>query len=186
MPAKSKFLKGQLLLDGGKLHGSFFHRSVVLVCQHDAGGAFGLVLNRQLGKSLGEVCSEPMSPAIATQPLFAGGPVQAGALTYLHSDGVLLKANVIPKLAMGHDLDALIEMGTKDIAPEKLRVFAGYSGWTGGQLEDEMEREAWITHPASLKWVFDPNPDELWRTLLRTKGWEYRLLADGPEDPAWN
>jgi putative transcriptional regulator len=46
MAKSSKYLRGQLLLDGGKLQGSFFHRTVVLVCQHDAEGAFGLVLNR--------------------------------------------------------------------------------------------------------------------------------------------
>ena len=48
MSANGKFFKGQLLLDGGNLSGSFFHHSVVLICQHDADGAFGLVLNRSL------------------------------------------------------------------------------------------------------------------------------------------
>jgi putative transcriptional regulator len=49
MPEKGKFLKGQLLLDSGQLRGSFFQRTVVLICQHDAEGAFGLVLNRTTG-----------------------------------------------------------------------------------------------------------------------------------------
>ena len=53
MAEEFKSLKGHLLLDGGKLRGSFFHRTVVLICQHDAEGAMGLVLNRASGKNVG-------------------------------------------------------------------------------------------------------------------------------------
>ena len=58
MAEKAKFLKGQLLLDSGQLGGSFFQRTVVLVCQHNNDGAFGLVLNRALGKTAGELSVE--------------------------------------------------------------------------------------------------------------------------------
>ena len=69
---------------------------------------------------------------------------------------------------------------------KKMRVFAGYAGWSPGQLEEEMKREAWVTHPASVELVFDTEPGKLWQEILRHKGGCYRLLAEGPEDLTWN
>jgi putative transcriptional regulator len=68
----------------------------------------------------------------------------------------------------------------------KLRLFAGYAGWSPGQLEDEMKRKAWLTHPASLELVFDTDPGQLWQKILNCKGWEYKLLSQTPEDPSLN
>ena len=96
-------------------------------------------------------------------------------------------ANVLPNLNLGHSLDALVELGESFLATDKrMRVFAGYSGWSPGQLEAEMKREAWVAHPATVELVFDLEPGKLWQEILRQKGWRYRLLADGPEDLTWN
>jgi len=65
-------------------------------------------------------------------------------------------------------------------------MFAGYAGWSPGQLEDEIKRKAWLTHPASLELVFDTSPEELWRKILSRKGWKHRLLSQMPEDPSLN
>ena len=181
-----KSLKGQLLLDGGKLRGSFFHRTVVLICQHDPEGAFGLVLNRTSGKDVGELIVADMPDSLKKQPLFLGGPVQPSALSYLHSDDFLLNANVMANLNLGHSLDDLVEIGQAFSATQQLRVFAGYAGWSPGQLDDELKRDAWVPHPASLDLVFHPKSDELWQMILRQKGWKYRLLAQTPEDLSWN
>ncbi len=181
-----KYLKGQLLLDGGRLHGSFFHRTVVLICQHDAEGAFGLVLNRESGSTVGEVLVADLPEDVKGLPLFVGGPVQPAAMSFLHSDTFLPDANVMQNLSLGHSLDDLTEVGESFSATKKLRLFAGYAGWSPGQLEDEMRRQAWLTHPASLDLVFDPDPALLWRAILRQKGWQHRLLADSPEDPSAN
>lgn len=181
-----KSLKGQLLLDGGKLAGSFFHRGVVLICQHDAEGAFGLVLNRASGNRIGEMIVADMPDLLKEQPLYAGGPVQPSALSYLHSDHFLLNANVMANLDLGHSLDSLVEIGESFSSTKQVRVFAGYAGWSPGQLDDEMKREAWLTHPASLELVFHSKPEELWQLILRQKGWKYRLLAETPEDLSHN
>lgn len=186
MATVPKYLKGQLLLDGGRLYGSFFHRTVVLICQHDAEGAFGLVLNRESGRKVGDVLAADLSEEIKNLQLFVGGPVQPAAMSFLHSDTYLPDANVMPNLSLGHSLDDLIEIGESFSPAKKLRLFAGYAGWSPGQLEDEMRRQAWLTHPASLELVFDFNPGQLWRAILRQKGWQYRLLADSPEDLSVN
>ena len=186
MPEKKTFLKGQLLLDSGQLRGSFFQRTVVLICQHDAEGAFGLVLNRATGSNVGEMIVADLPDALKACPLYLGGPVQPSALSFLHSDSFIPDANVIPNLSLGHSLDSLLEIGESLSPTRKLKLFAGYAGWSPGQLEDEMKRKAWLTHPASLELVFDTAPEQLWQTILRRKGWKYRLLAQMPEDLSQN
>ena len=91
---KVKYLKGQLLLDSGQLVGSFFQRTVVLICQHDGEGAFGLVLNRSTGNKVGDVIVADLPEALKDAQLFLGGPVQPAALSFLHSDNFIPDANV--------------------------------------------------------------------------------------------
>ena len=170
MGDKSKFLKGQLLLDSGQLGGSFFQRTVVLICQHNAEGAFGLVLNRSLGKTAGELIIANLPASLKDSPLFLGGPVQPGALSYLHTDSFIPDADVMPNLSLGHSLDELLEMGESFSPTRKLRLFAGYAGWSPGQLESEMKRKAWLTFPASLELVFETPPEDLWQKILAEKG----------------
>src|SRR6267143_3896362 len=111
MPEAENYLKGQLLLDSGQLRGSFFQRTVVLICQHDAEGALGLVLNRGTGSTVGETIVADLPEALKTCPLFLGGPVQPSALSFLHSDSFIPDANVIPNLSLGHSLEALLDVG---------------------------------------------------------------------------
>ena len=179
-------LKGQLLLDNGRLQGSFFHRSVILVCQHDIEGALGLVLNRATGNQVGEALVAKLPETLKKMPLFLGGPVQPQALSFLHSDSYIAEANVMPNLNLEHSLDSLVEVGDSYSPTRQLKVFAGYAGWSPGQLDDEMKRDTWLTHPASLDLVFHPQPEILWKMILTEKGWKYRLIADAPDDLSWN
>jgi putative transcriptional regulator len=182
MPETPRYLKGQLLLDSGQLRGSFFQRTVVLICQHDADGAFGLVLNRSTGSKVGEMVVAALPDSLKEYPLYLGGPVQPTALSFLHTDAFIADANVLPNLSLGHSLDALTEIGDSFSAARKVKMFAGYAGWSPGQLEDEMKRDAWLTHPASLDLVFETEPEKLWRLILEQKGWRYKLLSQMPED----
>lgn len=186
MVREHKSLKGQLLLDGGNLRGSWFHRTVVLICQHDADGAFGLVLNRDSGRKVGDALVADLPEQLKEQRLYIGGPVQPTAMSFLHTDDYLPDANVLPNLNLGHSLDELIELGDSYSPTQKIRLFAGYAGWSPGQLDDEMKRKAWLTHPASLQLVFDVPPADLWRVVLLEKGPAYLLLANSPEDPSVN
>lgn len=175
-----------MLLDSGKLQGSFFHRTVLLICQHDAEGAFGLVLNRPVGKQVADALPGELPDALRSQPLYLGGPVQPQALSFLHSDAFLPNANVMPNLTLDHSLDTLISLGDGYSPTRLLRVFAGYAGWSPGQLDDEMARDTWLTHPASIELVFHPEPEALWKLVLAAKGPKFRLLGEQPEDLSWN
>src|ERR1041385_5323091 len=169
MAEKSKFVQGQLLLDSGQLQG-FFQHTVVLICQHNADGAFGLVLNRNTGRKVGDMIVADLPEALKDSPLFLGGPVQPTALSFLHSDTFIPDASVMPNLDLGHSLDELVDIAESFSTTMKVRLFAGYAGWSGGQLEDEMRRKAWLTFPASLELVFDTPPEKLWAEVLNRKG----------------
>jgi putative transcriptional regulator len=187
MPTSLKFFKGQLLLDSGQLGGSFFQRTVVLVCQHDADGAFGLVLNRSLGKTVGEMIVADLPDLLKESPLFLGGPVQPAALSFLHTDNFIPDASVLPNLALGHSLDELVDVGESFSPAKKVRLFAGYAGWSPGQLEEELKRKAWLTFPASLELVFETPPEQLWQKILKSKGgWKNKLLSQMPDDLSLN
>jgi putative transcriptional regulator len=187
MSEPRKFLKGKLLLDGGGLSGSFFHRSVVLICEHNAEGAFGLMLNRSAGNKVGEVLVADLPDALRESPLFLGGPVQPGALSFLHTDNFIPSGCVLPNLALGHSLDDLLEIGESFSAAKQVKLFAGYAGWSPGQLEIEMKRKSWLTFPASLELVFETPPDELWQKIIKSKGgWKNKLLAQMPDDLSQN
>lgn len=196
MSGMDKILKGKLLLDGGELTGSFFHRSVVLICEHNAEGAFGLVLNRSSGSKVGELIVADLPVMLKDSPLFLGGPVQPTALSFLHADNFLpdgnisisdADGNVFPNLNLGHSLDELVEVGESFSASKKVKMFAGYAGWSPGQLENEMKRKSWLTYPASLELVFETPPDQLWPKILRSKGgWKNKLLSQMPDDLSLN
>jgi putative transcriptional regulator len=186
MAKEHQSLKGQLLLDSGNLHGSWFSRTVVLICQHDAEGAFGLVLNRDSGKKVGDALVADLPEALKELSLFVGGPVQPTAMSFLHSDNFLPDSNVLPNLSLGHALDELIELGESFSPTRQIRLFAGYAGWSPGQLDDEMRRKAWLTWPATIPLVFSTPTQDLWRHILLQKGPSYLLLANSPEDPSLN
>lgn len=186
MPGNHQSLRGRLLLDGGNLQGSWFHRTVVLICQHDLEGAFGLVLNRPSGRQVGEAIEGDLPEPLKALPLFIGGPVQPGALSFLHHDVFLPDASVMPNVDLGHSLDQLVELAGGFSGTRKLLVFAGYAGWSAGQLDDEIKRHAWLIHPATAELVFGAEPGDLWRGILRQRGAKYRLLAESPEDPEVN
>jgi putative transcriptional regulator len=187
MSENGKFLKGKLLLDGGDLRGQFFHHAVVLICEHNAEGAFGLVLNRSAGNKVGEVLVADLPDTLKESPLFLGGPVHPGALSFLHSDNFIPDASVFPNLDLGHSLDDLVEIGESFSPVKKVKMFAGYAGWSPGQLEMEMKRKSWLTFPASLELVFDTPTDQLWPKIVKSKGgWKNKLLSQTPEDLSLN
>jgi putative transcriptional regulator len=186
MPELPKYLKGRLLLDSGQLQGSFFQRTVVLICEHNAEGAFGLVLNRATGTKAGDMVIADLPDALKECPLYLGGPVQPTALSFLHSDSFIPDANVLPNVSLSHSLDALMEIGESFSTTRKVKMFAGYAGWSPGQLEEELQRDAWLTHPASLELVFETEPVQLWQFVLRKMGPKYKLLSQMPDDLSHN
>ena len=107
-------------------------------------------------------------------------------MSFLHWSAAADDPGFMTHLELGHSLDDLARVAVEVSSTNQLRLFAGYAGWQAGQLEEEMQRKAWLTHPASVQLVFHSDPDHLWRGVLRQKGWPHVLLADAPDDLSAN
>lgn len=177
-------LRGQLLVSSGGLYDPNFRHTVVLIGEHDADGALGVVLNRPTPMEVAEVVP-PLAELVGPgEPIFRGGPVQP-------SSPVLLAELTTPDLA---DLPIFEGVGfltgevSDSIRPAVLRarVFAGYSGWGPGQLERELAEDSWIVDPARVDDVFTGDPESLWRRILERKGPDFRQMSRVPFDPRTN
>lgn len=171
-------LRGQLLIASPQLP-DVFERSVVLVIEHTEEGAMGVVLNRPTDKTVAEAVPELADLARAGDHVRAGGPVATDTVLAL---GDFTDVSQAARVVVG-DV-GLLDPGDTDVDVRELRVYAGHAGWSPGQLDSELEAEAWITEPARPE---DPFASEdLWPLALRRKGGEYALLAKMPLDPSVN
>ena len=176
---------GCLLVAGPDLLDPNFVRTVVLVIAHDAEGSYGLVLNRPLERTLGEVLPEA-DPAVSTLPLFTGGPVQPAVLQFLaraEGPGTGAGRSVLPGVVAGGAMPELVEVAT---GGREVRGYLGYSGWGGGQLEREIAEGSWIVAPARAAHVFEVEAARLWKSVLRELGGRYAWLALEDTEPGSN
>ena len=173
-------LSGSLLLAHPAMRDPNFRHSVVLMSVHNAEGAMGVVLNRPMGKRLGEFSGDFALGPLAGLPLFNGGPVQTSQLVLaawqMRPDGFRLHFGVEPEKAA----QLIEEEGTF------VRAFLGYSGWSAGQLENEMRQHTWVVADVPEDLLLQEPTDTLWRTVLGRVSAERRLLADEPENPERN
>lgn len=177
-------LKGQLLISSGGLYDPNFRHTVVLVGEHNADGALGVVLNRALNVTVDETLPALGELVGEGEPLYQGGPVQPTSPVLLVE---LARPDLADILVFGA-VGFLVGDVPEDAGPEILRarVYAGYSGWGPGQLEAEMEADSWIVDPATAGDVFTSQPDLLWSQVLQRKGPEYTRLSRMPFDPSMN
>ena len=156
---------GHLLIAPAWMSDPNFAHSVVLLLHHDAGGAFGLVLNRPTETKVGDIWKQATGkPCEVDAALFLGGPVP-GPLIALHDQAEASDRRALDGVFVTTDPARLAELLAHP--PPSLRVFAGYSGWGEGQLEHELQDAAWVTIPARTDDVFREPGEALWRDVLR-------------------
>lgn len=178
-------LTGQLLLASPTLRDPNFARTVVLVSVHRDEGAMGVVLNRPSAVTVSEAIPQLEQAVGEAEPVYVGGPVQPTSIVFLAefldpSPAGLLVLGRIGFPAPDADIEELTE------ATARRRVFAGYAGWSEGQLDTEVDRGDWIADTALPEDVFTDEPGELWSSVLTRKGGSYALLARMPADPSVN
>ena len=179
----SSSLAGSLLIAHPSLFDPNFRRAVLIIGAHDAEeGAYGLVLNRPTENTVADLLPVAEIGALANLPVFIGGPVQQDRLTFASFRWQGADDIFECKTQLGVE-EAGESLGQKQTT---VRAFIGYSGWTKGQLEAELEQKAWIVgKPERGMFEAAKNPS-LWREIMRGLGPWYRLLADAPDDPSLN
>ena len=175
-------LKGEIMLADPSLEEPTFHQSVLLLTEHSAEhGAHGYILNRPIGKTVGDLLPEPSFEELKDIPVFMGGPVSMEHLTFSaiawseYGDALQFVTHLSAQEALMHQMEGF-----------SIRAFVGFSGWEEGQLEDELEQETWITRKAEKRIVEISGLDRLWKEMLRDVGPSYRIIADEPDDPSLN
>jgi putative transcriptional regulator len=181
-------LAGRLLVATPQLDDPSFTRTVVLMLDHDADGALGIVVNRPMDIDVDRVLPHWQPFVTAPGRLFQGGPValdNALGVVAVPGDGAepVGVRRIIGALGLV-DLDTPPQVVAGGIAG--LRIFAGHSGWAGGQLEAEIEGGSWYVVDAEARDPFTDSPAELWRTVLRRQRGELAFLSTYPVTPSLN
>lgn len=175
-------LKNQLLIAMPSLEDPNFSRTVTYLCEHAGHGAMGIVLNRptelRLVDMLEHMEIEGDYAALQGQVVFAGGPVETERGIVLHSDGRHWDATLTvgDGICMTTSRD-ILEAMVRGEGPERSLVALGYAGWGAGQLEQEMQQNAWLSGPSDPSIVFELPPGERWDAAARLLGVDIRLLS---------
>lgn len=178
---------GNLLISEPFLQDENFVRSVVLLCEHNSEGSFGLVLNKPSILHLSELVEEL---AFLDNEIYVGGPVEQNTLHFIYFGEEMLQGSIsIGENAWWggafNDLVEKLKTGLMD--PGSVRFFIGYSGWGSGQLSDELSENTWIISDSKLEIeVLQNTPDELWKLVLKNMGGEFKVMANYPLDPRLN
>lgn len=178
--------KGQVLLSEPFLNDPYFKRTVILLCEHNREGSFGFVLNNFIEVELDQI--------IEDMPKFdgkisIGGPVRNSNLYYIHTLGEEIEESVeiLPGVFMGGDFEKLRKLlYAGKIAPEQVRFFVGYSGWSPEQLQTEIKSQSWFVTDIDKDLVMDTEVDDLWRHIMKKFGRKGEMIANMPEDPSLN
>ena len=179
--------KGCLLISEPHLPDSNFERSVIILCEHNEKGSLGFVLNQPAKFALNDIM--PNANKINV-PIRIGGPVEHNTLHFLHRNNPDLEMSTIisDTINWGGNYELVFEWLKNGIAnKEDFLFFVGYSGWSPGQLEEEIGRNSWIVFPeASQQLVFDTSSNNLWKEVLYKMGGRFSIFANYPTDPRLN
>ncbi|NJN41153.1 MAG: YqgE/AlgH family protein [Flammeovirgaceae bacterium] len=178
--------KGKLLISEPFLPDPNFERTIVLLCDHNSEGSFGFILNKPSIANIGEVMEDFKK---IDSPVFIGGPVQQDTLHFLHQIKDLEKAvEVVPGIYWGGDFDQLFSLfDTGQLAIDEIRFFLGYSGWSEGQLLEEIKEDSWIvSEGVTHDLVFQTKPEDMWQKTLKEMGGRFSIYSNYPVDPRLN
>ncbi len=177
---------GILLIADPFLKDPNFLRTVVLLCNHNDEGSFGFVLNKQIDQSISDLLNNFDGIDF---PVYYGGPVQMDTLHFLHQYPHLIPDSVFisDNLYWGGNFETVKALlKNKIINPNKIKFFIGYSGWSKGQLEEEINEKSWLTVSATTTLVFDTAYNQVWKESLQHLGGDYTMLQNYPLDPQLN
>lgn len=183
------YLNNHLLIAMPQMHDPNFEKTVTLICEHNQEGALGLVLNRPMDISVGEILEQldlDYCGANSHDPILIGGPVATDRGFVLHelektSDKIQqtwdssLSVSEDIKVTTSKDILEAIAAGN---GPQKLEFALGYSGWEAGQLEEEISLNTWLTVPCDKRIIFDVPYSNRWEAAAQLIGIDIKRISN--------
>jgi putative transcriptional regulator len=176
---------GRIIISEPFLQGNYFNRSTVLLVDYSPKGAVGFILNKPFEAKISELMS--IMPGYEPE-VFAGGPVGNDNLFYIHTLGDIISGSILVKdeLFWGGNFDELKSAIISGRAkPDQVKFFVGYSGWSAGQLDDEITENSWLVAEADIKQIMKSNQN-FWLESVKNAGGHYEMWQNFPEDPNSN
>jgi len=183
--------KGRILISDPFLNDNYFSNSVILLCELNEKGAFGLVLNNYIDENLSDFMNDFQGTRSEKFKISLGGPLDTDSIYYIHNRPDLIRGSIriIDDIYLGNgkkfgDLSSLIEEGK--IKTNELKFFLGYSGWTSGQLQEELNRNSWFVGNLSAKTIMNYHQEDIWKKTLEQMSEKHRVISNFPQNPLLN
>ena len=181
--------KGSLLIANPVLPDPNFSRTVILLCDHDEQGSFGLVINRSTQLKAPDLFLNINILKSYNEKIYLGGPVSQSMVFFLcRSPSAAGKLDEICSgVYLGSNLETLESLYSSLENPEQdIRFYLGYSGWSDGQLAEEMEQNSWLVQKANEQFIFLDSESLIWPQAVNSLGEKYQYLTKAPVNPQWN
>ena len=181
--------KGSLLIANPVLPDPNFSRTVILLCNHNDQGSFGLVINRSTQLKASDLFSGIDILKSYNAKAYIGGPVSQSMVFYLYrsSRDVIDLDEICSGVYLGSNLETLESLYLDIENPEEnIRFYLGYYGWSDGQLDGEMEQNSWLVQDANEQFVFLDSENLIWPKAVNSLGEKYQYLTKAPVNPQWN
>jgi putative transcriptional regulator len=178
--------KGRILVSEPYLPDPNFERTIILLCEHNDEGSFGFIMNKPSLAKLSDVMQDLKD---IDSPVFIGGPVQQDTLHYIHRLSNLEESiEVMDGIYWGGNFDQLVSLiETKQVASSDIKFFLGYSGWSAGQIEEELKEDSWIvSDKVNEELLFDIKAEAMWQYALKRMGGRFSVYSNYPQDPRLN
>ncbi len=183
--------KGRILISDPFLNDNYFSNSVILLCELNEKGAFGLVLNHYIDGSLSDFMNDFQGKKTDRFKISLGGPVDTDSIYYIHNRPDIIEGSIqiIDDVYLGNginftDLSVLIE--EEKIKKNELKFFLGYSGWTAGQLQEELLKNSWFVGNLSTRTLMNYDQEDIWKKTLEQMSEKHRVISNFPQNPLLN
>jgi len=177
-------LKNHFLIAMPNMSDPNFAHSITYICEHNEEGAMGIVINRPMDVSVGDILAHlkisHYDEAYNDIPVMCGGPVQMERGFVLHRSSLEQWENcqqVDEDICLSSSRDILMAIAHNE-GPRQNLVALGYAGWGAGQLDEEMAQNAWLSVKADADIIFDTPYDQRWQAAANLLGIDLNLLSD--------
>lgn len=186
-----KLQKGRILISDPFLNDNYFSNSVILLCESNEKGAFGLVLNHFIEDSLSDLMQTFSEVDSSSFPISLGGPVDTDSIYFIHNRPDLIEnsLHVFDNIYLGDGnrfSEIALLITQEKISKDEIKFFLGYSGWTGKQLEEEINKNSWFIGNLSSHTIMTYHKEDIWKKTLELMSEKHRVISNFPQNPGLN